>query len=111
MTQVFSFKLTLAAVALASTFGGSSVALAADGAALAKSSNCLVCHSVDTKKIGPAFKDVAAKYQGQADAPAMLAAKIQKGGSGNWGKTPMPPNPKVDDATAKELVAWILSAK
>lgn len=111
MTKTFPLKLALAAVAVTSTLGASSVALAADGAALTKAANCMVCHAVDTKKIGPSFKDVAAKYQGQADAPAALVTKIQKGGSGSFGKVPMPPNPKVDDATAKEMVTWILATK
>lgn len=78
---------------------------------LAKQYNCTSCHAVDRKMMGPAFKDIAAKYKGNKDAPAMLAAKIRKGGAGNWGKIPMPPNPKVSDADAKSLVSWILATK
>jgi len=85
--------------------------LAQDAEALAKSRGCLACHAPAAKKIGPSYKDIAAKYQGDAAAPAMLAAKIQKGGSGNWGKVPMPPNPRIDDAAAKTLVTWILATK
>lgn len=80
-------------------------------AELAKAKNCMACHAVDKKLVGPAYKDVAAKYAGQADAAAMLATKVQKGGVGAWGQIPMPPNPQVNDADAKTLVAWILSQK
>ncbi|MFM9912145.1 MAG: c-type cytochrome [Methylophilaceae bacterium] len=82
----------------------------AAGKALAQKSGCLLCHSVDKKVLGPAFKDVAAKYKGQADAEAKLDAKVAKGGSGAWGPIPMPANsPKVSDADIKTLVQWVLS--
>lgn len=76
--------------------------------ALAKKYNCLACHQVDKKVVGPAYKDIAKKYKGQAGAPAMLAAKVKKGGSGVWGPIPMPPNPTLPDADLKKLVDWIL---
>ena len=79
--------------------------------ALAKSKNCMACHAVDKKLVGPAYKEIAAKYAGQADAVAMLSTKVQKGGVGVWGKVPMPPNAQVNDADAKTLVEWILSLK
>ena len=79
--------------------------------ALAKANNCMACHAVDKKLVGPAYKEVAAKYAGQADAEAMLVTKVQKGGVGAWGKVPMPPNPQVNDAEAKALVHWVLSLK
>ena len=66
---------------------------------------------MDKKLVGPAYKEIAAKYAGQADAAAMLATKVQKGGVGTWGKVPMPPNAQVNDADAKALVEWILSLK
>ena len=72
--------------------------------------NCLACHSVKEKIVGPAFKDVAAKYAGQAAASAMLAEKIQKGGSGTWGQIPMPPNDETP-AEAKILADWVLTLK
>jgi cytochrome c len=78
---------------------------------LAKSKNCLVCHSVDAKRIGPSYKDVAQKYAGKADAEAMLIEKVLKGGGGNWGGMPMPPNPQVSPEEAKTLVQWILGLK
>lgn len=86
-------------------------AYAADGLALAKAKNCLACHSVDKKLVGPAYKDVAAKYAGKAGADATLANAIMKGTSGGWGPVPMPANPQVSPAEAKELVSWILSLK
>lgn len=79
--------------------------------ALAKSKNCLACHAVATKLVGPAYKDVAKKYATQKDAQAMLAAKIIKGGAGVWGAIPMPANPQVNEAEAQKLAAWVLSLK
>jgi cytochrome c len=76
--------------------------------ALAKKHNCTACHAVDKKMVGPAYKDVAKKYKGQADAAAKLAEKVKKGGSGAWGAVPMPPNPSVPDGDVTTLVAWVL---
>ena len=78
---------------------------------LAQKKNCMACHAVDKKVIGPAFKDVAAKYAGDKEAPAKLATKVMKGGSGAWGQIPMPANPQVSEAEAKQLVEWVLSQK
>ena len=78
---------------------------------LAQKKSCLACHAVDKKLVGPAYKDVAAKYAGQKDAAAKLADKIQKGGSGVWGQVPMPANPQVNAEEAKQLAAWVLSIK
>ncbi len=78
---------------------------------LAQKKNCMACHAVDKKLIGPPYKDVAAKYAGQKDAVDKLAAKVMKGGSGAWGVLPMPANPQVNDAEAKQLVQWILTLK
>ena len=79
--------------------------------ALATSKNCMSCHSVDRKVLGPSFKDVAAKYKGNAGAADMLATKIIKGGSGVWGPVPMPANTQVSEADAKKLAAWVLTAR
>lgn len=78
---------------------------------LATAKNCMACHSVDKKLVGPSFKDVAAKYAGQKDAAAKLEAKVIKGGSGVWGPVPMPANAQVNPDDAKKLVAWILAQK
>ena len=79
--------------------------------ALAASKNCMACHAVDKKVVGPAYKDVAAKYAKQKDAADMLATKIMKGGFGVWGPVPMPANAQVNPADAKKLAAWILAMK
>jgi cytochrome c len=79
--------------------------------ALAKKHNCLTCHAVDKKVIGPSYQDVAAKYKGDAGAEAKLITKVKNGGSGTWGQIPMPPNATVPDADVKLLVKWVLSAK
>jgi cytochrome c len=79
---------------------------------LAKKASCTACHSVDTKIVGPAFKDVAAKYRGDDSAEAKLVLKVKKGGAGVWGPMPMPPSsPPLKDEDAKALVKWILSLK
>ena len=76
---------------------------------LAKAKNCMSCHAVDKKVVGPAYQDVAKKYAGQKDMVAKLAEKVQKGGSGVWGNVPMPPNPQVTPDEAKKLVEWVLA--
>jgi cytochrome c len=79
--------------------------------ALATKKNCMACHAIATKLVGPSYKDVAAKYKGDAGAAAKLATKVIKGGTGTWGAIPMPANPQVSEAEAKTLVAWVLSQK
>ena len=78
---------------------------------LATAKNCMACHAVDKKLVGPSYKDVAAKYAGQKDAVDKLAQKVVKGGSGAWGAVPMPANPQVTEAEAKQLVGWIMTLK
>ena len=101
-------KLFVAAAVAAGLLSSAPAFASAD---LAKAKNCMACHAVDKKLVGPAYKDVAAKYAGQADAVAKLATKVQKGGVGVWGQIPMPPNPQVNEADAKTLVEWILAQK
>ena len=79
--------------------------------ALAKSKNCMACHAIDKKLVGPAYKDVAKKYAGQKDAEATLVTHVIKGSKGVWGPVPMPANANVNEAEAKQLVAWVLSLK
>ncbi len=79
--------------------------------ALATSKNCMACHAVDKKLVGPSYKDVAAKYAGQKDAVDKLSVKIIKGGAGVWGPVPMPPNAQVSEADAKKLAAWVMTQK
>lgn len=76
--------------------------------ALAKQHNCHVCHQLDKKSVGPAYKEIAKKYKGQAGVGALLAEKVKKGGSGVWGPVPMAPNPAVPDADIRKLVDWIM---
>jgi len=79
--------------------------------AMAKSKNCMSCHAVDKKLVGPAYKEVAKKYAGQKDAAATLVTHVMKGSKGIWGPVPMPANAQVNDAEAKKLVDWILALK
>lgn len=90
--------------------------LVASGAAqanadLAKAKNCMACHGMDKKLVGPAYKDIAAKYASDKDAAAKLAKKIREGGVGAWGQIPMPANPQVSDAEALTLARWVLTVK
>ena len=96
-------------IGLAASALASNAALA--NADLAKAKNCMACHAVDKKVLGPAYKDVAAKYAGQKDAEDKLVQKVQKGSVGVWGQIAMPANTQVNDAEARTLVKWILSQK
>ncbi|MFN4003693.1 MAG: c-type cytochrome [Hylemonella sp.] len=100
-------KRALFALAAAATL---STPVLADQA-LATSKNCMACHAVDKKLVGPSYKDIAKKYAGDKAAADKLAEKIIKGGSGVWGPVPMPANPQVNAEESKKLVAWILSQK
>jgi cytochrome c len=104
-------KLCTAIAAGAFAAAVASPALADDQLALAQKSGCTACHSVDKKIVGPAYKDVAAKYRGDKSAEAKLITKVEKGGSGVWGQIPMPPNTQVKPEDVKKLVEWILSLK
>jgi cytochrome c len=101
-------KTLLALTAVAGLFAATPAFASAE---LAKAKNCMACHATDKKLVGPAYKDVAAKYAGQKDAVDKLAQKIIKGGSGVWGPVPMPPNANVSEAEAKTLAAWVLTVK
>jgi len=79
--------------------------------ALAQQKNCLNCHQIERKVVGPAFKDVAQRYTGQKDAAPRLAEKIRLGGAGAWGPVPMSANPQVTPDEAKRLADWVLSLK
>jgi cytochrome c len=100
-------KMTAIALMSATLLAGVSVTASANEA-LAKKNGCLACHAVDHKVVGPAYKDVAAKYKGQ-DVEDKLVEKVKKGGAGAWGAVPMPANAKVSDADLHTLVKWILS--
>jgi cytochrome c len=108
-------QVVVALFAAAAVTGAGAVqaaeAKAASPEELMKKNACVACHAIDKKMVGPAYKDVAAKYRGQKDAEAKLVEKVKKGGVGVWGQVPMPPNTNVSDADVKTLVHWILSLK
>ena len=97
-------KMMVAAAALAT-------APAFADQALATAKNCMACHAMDKKLVGPSYKDVAAKYASDKASVDKLAGKIMTGGSGIWGAVPMPANAQVNEAEAKTLAAWVMSAK
>jgi cytochrome c len=100
-----SFCLIFALIAI----GASSTSSA--NADLAKAKNCMACHAIDKKLVGPSYKDVAAKYKDDKGAVDKLASKIRAGGVGVWGQVPMPANTQVSEAEAKTLASWVLSQK
>lgn len=94
----------------------SAALLALSGAAsadqvLAQKNACMSCHGVDKKIVGPAFKEVAKKYEGDAGAKERLVAKVKTGGKGVWGQVPMPPSPQVKKEDAEKIIDWVLSLK
>jgi cytochrome c len=103
-------KAFLMAIAAAGSLMVAAQASADANVDLAQKNGCLACHGVDKKILGPAYKDVAAKYKGNKEAEAKLIAKVKAGGSGVWGPMPMPANsPRVSDADIKTLVEWVLA--
>lgn len=105
---MMKLMMTAATAALLTLSG---VASANEGQALAQKNACMSCHGVDKKIVGPAFKEVAAKYAGDKTAPDRLVAKVKTGGKGVWGQIPMPPNPQVKSEEAAKIIAWVLSLK
>ena len=98
--------LSAALAALGLAFG----AQAQDAAKLAQDKGCLACHQIDKKVVGPAYKEVAAKYRTDKNALPKLVKKVREGGQGVWGQVPMPPN-QVSEKEAETLVKWVLSRK
>ena len=109
MTKMHVTPFAIAAAAC-TLLGTPAVSMAVDGAPLAAKYNCTACHAIDKKLVGPSFKDVAAKYAGNAGALVKLEHSVKAGSTGVWGAMPMPPN-NVPDADLKPLVEWILAAK
>jgi len=105
---MFLRSVALAAAAL-SSIGTAQALDAAAAKALAAKSACMACHAVDRKMVGPSYKTVAAKHQGQADALEKVAARIKSGGSGVYGPVPMPAQPNLKDDELKLLAAWVLA--
>lgn len=104
MKNILAFSAAAAAIVLASG------AQAQDPAKLAQEKGCLACHQIDKKLVGPAYKDVAAKYRNDKNALPKLVKKVREGGQGVWGQVPMPPN-QVSEKEAQTLVKWVLSQK
>lgn len=102
-------RIGILAAALPVSLLGTQAIFAGDASALAEESGCLACHAVQIKVVGPAYKDVAAKYRGQDGALEKLVAKVKAGGSGVWGEVPMPPNIYVSEEDTRTIVQWILS--
>ena len=99
------------AVGLSVAGGAHAVLDNAAAEAMMKKDGCAACHEIDKKVIGPAFRDVAAKYKDDKDAAARLRDKVKKGGTHVWGEAAMPPNVLASDADIKDLVDWILTLK
>ena len=108
MILILIRKAVAVGLATSGLFSAGSVFASED---LFKKSNCMACHAVDQKRFGPALKDVAAKYNGDATAVDKLAKKIKAGGAGVWGQAPMPPQPQVSEANAMKLAEYILAIK
>ena len=98
-------------IALATLAAAMACAPALANLELATKNACTACHAIDKKVVGPAYKEVAAKYRGDKTAEAKLIDKVKKGGVGVWGEVPMPPNTTVKDEDVKTLVKWVLSLK
>jgi len=105
------FRIAPALAVMLAVFGASLAGTAQADEKLAQSKNCMACHNVDKKVVGPAYKDIAVKYKDDKDAEAKLVKKVLGGGTGVWGQIPMPPNPAVSEAEAKTLVKWIMALK
>ena len=104
-------KLRLVWIVGAALAASAGAAQAQSADELLKKHGCTACHAIDKKLVGPGYIEVAAKYKGDAKAPAVLMDKVKKGGVGNWGQIPMPPNAAVPDADIKAMVTYILSLK
>ena len=102
-------QFVIAALMLACAASANAAVDAAKAQEIANKNACMGCHQIDKKLVGPAYKDVAAKYKGDKNALATLTKKVKGGGAGVWGPVPMPANTQVNEADAKKLAAWVLS--
>lgn len=103
---VLAVLLTLCATG-AQAAGGA----AADGLALASQRQCLGCHQVDARRVGPPFRAIAERFQGRKESADHLARAMREGSRGQWGAIPMPAQPRLSDIEAQRLALWILSLK
>ncbi len=111
LRQSFTLLRLPLAVMLALTTAAALPRPALADANLARSRNCVACHAVDKKLIGPAYRDIAARYATDKAAVERLARKVREGSTGAWGQVPMPANPQVNEAEAAALITWILRQK
>ncbi|RZT29636.1 c-type cytochrome [Cupriavidus agavae] len=102
-------QFVIAAAMLVAAASSHAAVDAAKAQEIANKNACMGCHQVDKKLVGPAYKEVAAKYKGDKGALAKLSAKVKGGGSGVWGPVPMPANPTISDADVKTVVEWVLA--
>ena len=105
-------KISVISLTVVASLAWAAPSFSADDAAvkaLAQKNNCLACHAIDKKLVGPAYKEIAAKYKGDKAAEAKLIENVKKGSVGVWGQIPMPANPNVKDEEAKTLVQWVLA--
>nr|HRO61039.1 c-type cytochrome [Burkholderiaceae bacterium] len=98
----------LAATGATGADGGDSEAADPAPAQLAASANCMACHGVDRRMVGPSFREVAERYRGQPGAAALLAGRVKNGVQGVWGQVPMPANATIHDEDVRRIVGWIL---
>jgi cytochrome c len=104
-----SWRGVCVALALLGTVPAAHASNTPRGLAIARANACMGCHAVDHKRVGPSFHQIAAKYKGIPQAPAILANKVRNGGSGVWGVIPMPSHPSMTDADIRTVVAWVLA--
>lgn len=106
-----SYRIALPALLAALVVGAVPAQPAQASEAIAKKARCVACHAIDKKMVGPAYRDVAAKYRGDADAPQRLAEKVRQGGAGVWGQVPMLPHPadRISDDDLKAVIGWVLA--
>lgn len=103
-------NISYLAMLAAGLFAGN--ALAGDGEELARKGNCMTCHAIDQKALGPSFREISAKYKNDKSAQSALERKVRNGGAGAWGKMPMPATAKsISDDDVKSIVHWVLSFK
>lgn len=106
-----NYKIILATLAVVAGVGNACAADSADVKELVQASGCLSCHSVDEKIVGPAFKDVVAKYSLDPDAVANIAQSIKNGSKGKWGRMAMPAHSSLSSDDLKTLAMWVMSRK
>jgi cytochrome c len=102
--SAIAFAAMLAAPAMAAELDKMKV-----GSELFANSDCITCHAIDKKMVGPTLKDVAAKYRGDTSAEDRLVEKVIKGGGGVWGTAAELPHPNMKEEDIRALVQWILA--